>query len=302
MDIKRLEIFGVVAEEENFTKAAERLFTSQPAVSMQIKLLEQETGLKFFQREGRSVKLTREGRMLYERAQKIQQGIREAEELVSDIKGLKKGFVSIGASSTPGVYILPELIGTFKNKYSNIHVHLSISNTESVAEKVLSGDVHIGFVGSEVFSYRMTMHPFAQDRLIPVFPANHFMLKRKTLSLKELAAEPFILREKGSATRALLEEALKKKNLSLENVVMEVGNVEGIKRAVGAGLGISFLSPFAIKEELAQKKLFTLKHSPLVLKRTLKMILRKNTWLSPSLKLFLHFFEKAFHVALPELS
>lgn len=302
MDIKRLEIFGVAAHEESFTKAAEKLFTSQPAVSMQIKLLEQETGLKLFKREGRSVKLTREGRMLYERAQKILQDIREAEELVNDIKGLKKGGVSIGASSTPGVYILPELIGTFRKKHGSIQVHLSINNTESIAEKVLRGDVQVGFVGGEIASKQLAAFPFARDLIIPVFPGNHALRNKKNISLKELASEPFILREKGSATRSLLEERLRKKNLHLENVVMEVGNSEGIKRAVTAGLGISFLSQFTVKEELKSRALSTTKHVPLKLQRMLRIIMRKNVWISPSLRLFLSFCEKVFCIPLFSLS
>lgn len=289
MDIKRLEIFGAAAHEESFTKAAEKLFTSQPAVSMQIKLLEQEIGLRLFERAGKKIRLTHEGKLLYVSAQKIQQNMKEAEEIVSDLKGLKTGYVHIGASSTPGVYLLPEVIGEFKKKHTQIQVKLTISNTETILKCIARGDVHIGFIGWDAGRTDMDVESFITDQIIPVFAPSHPLLKKRNLSIKKLAEEPFILREQGSGTRALLERELARKNVQLQNIVMEIGNTEGIKRAVSAGLGISFLSYFSVTEELKIGKLRTLHLQDFKLRRKLNRVLLQNTWLSPSVKLFLDF-------------
>lgn len=289
MDIKRLEIFGVVAREGSVTRAAEKLFTSQPAVSMQIKLLERETGIKLFERAGRAVRLTREGQLLYAPAMKIQQGLKEADEIVSDIRGLKTGFVHIGASTTPGIYLLPEVIGQFKEKHPQVQVRLLVANTEAIFTKMERGEVHVGFVGTEDIPESMTAEGFVHDHIIPVLPSGHPLLKKKILSMQELAKKPFILREEGSGTRALLEGKLREKNLTLENVVMEIGNTEGIKRAAAAGLGISFLSYFSVEEELRAGKLRTARVKNFTLKRKISQITLKNAWLSPSVKTFLDF-------------
>lgn len=289
MDIKRLEIFGVVAQEGSVTRAAEKLFTSQPAVSMQIKLLETETGIKLFERAGRAVRLTREGQLLYASALKIQQGLKEADEIVSDIRGLKTGFVHIGASTTPGIYLLPEVIGQFKKKHPQVQVRLLVANTEAIFTKIQRGEVHVGFVGTEDIPESMTAEGFVHDHIIPVLPHGHALLKKKTLSMRALAKEPFILREEGSGTRGLLERKLRGKNLTLENVVMEIGNTEGIKRAVAAGLGISFLSYFSVAEELRSGKLRTMHVKDFTLRRQLSQVVLAKAWRSPSVKVFLDF-------------
>ncbi len=289
MDIKRLEIFGVVAQEGSVTRAAEKLFTSQPAVSMQIKLLERETGIKLFERARRAVRLTREGQLLYAAALKIQQGLKEADEIVSDIRGLRTGFVHIGASTTPGIYLLPEVIGQFKKKHPQIQVRLLVANTDAIFTKIQRGEVHVGFVGTEDIPESMTAEGFVHDHIIPVLPSGHPLLKKKTLSVREIAKEPFILREEGSGTRTLLEGKLREKNLTLENVIMEIGNTEGIKRAVAAGLGISFLSYFSVAEELRSGKLRTMHVKDFTLRRQLSQVVLKKAWLSPSVKVFLDF-------------
>lgn len=292
MDVKRLEVFLVVAEAGSFTKAAERLFTSQPAVSMQIKTLEHEAGFRLFERERKNSKLTKEGCMLFLAAQKVQEGVREAQRVADEIRGLKKGVVLIGASSTPGVYLLPEIIADFKKKYPAIQIKLKVNNTQTVVNDILSGQVDMGFVGEGAHAAGICEENFVQDSIIPVLPRGHKLLRENKISIKSFLKEPLILREEGSATRSLVEEALRRKNLRFENVVMEVGNPEGIKRAVMQGLGVSFLSWFAIRQELKERKLHSANLSDFSVRRTLTLITREQKWLSFSVRTFMEFCRK----------
>ncbi len=252
MEDHKLKVFCTVAETKSFSKASEIIHLTQPAVSLQIQSLEETYETKLFDRTGNTITLTPSGEVLYNYAKDILALYAEAEKEIGKITGLIKGSVMIGASSTIGNYVLPNVIVEFKKLHPKIRINVVIGNTKNIEELVRSGAIDFGVVEGTITKQKIISEPIINDELTVIIPPFHPWTKRKTISVLELTKEPFILREEGSGTRLYIEKFLHDHGIVLSDlkIVMSLGGIESIKLAVENGIGISIISKWAARKEL----------------------------------------------------
>src|SRR5579863_3032341 len=254
----RLVVFRAVAEHLSFRKAAEELYLTQPAVSQQIKALEEDLGVLLFDRSGTQARLTPAGDVLVNYARRSGEILVEAQHEVSAMAGSYAGLLSLGASSTIAQYVLPRILGDFCKLNPCIHPTLISGNTEHVVEAVETQKVQLGFIEGPARSREVKLEPFLNDELVLIVPVAHEWSERDIVDPGELAAVPLLLRERGSGTRRIIELALERhgiKKTSLR-VAMELDSTEAIKSAVEAGLGAGILSKWAIAKDMRLGSVF----------------------------------------------
>ena len=244
----QLHIFHTVATVSSFSKAAEELQISQPAVSIQVRELEESMGSALLLRLRRGLRLTDTGEAVYSYTQRIFSLAEEMQSAVQDIQGLSAGKLTIGSSSTPGEYILPWAIGKFRQKYPGVEVSLSISNTQTVVEKIYNRELDMGMAGAPISLKGLKSFTYVSDEIVFIAAPTHPLAGKDKVELKELNGHDIILREQGSATRRTAEECISKHGLSLK-VVMDLGSNEAVKRAVAAGLGLGLISRLAVSPD-----------------------------------------------------
>lgn len=245
----RLKVFRSVAEHLNFRKAAEHLFLTQPAVTLQIKALENDLGTRLFDRSGHHVALTPQGRTLLRYANKIAALSAEAEqELITD-DGKPSGELSLGVSTTIAQYVLPRLIGAFLTEHPRIQLSVHSGNTEQVIDQLLANEVSVGLIEGPARKRGVKTEPFMRDELVLILPAS---ASSTNLSQQQLLSSSLLMREQGSGSRRVVHSALEKAGLKLKSFrrVMDLDSTEAIKSAVDAGLGVGFVSHWAIVKEL----------------------------------------------------
>jgi len=270
--MKQLEAFLRVAELKSFTKAAQQLFMSQPAVSFQIKSLEEELQVSLFRRGDKKVLLTEAGRLLYPEARQMVGHFQRVKDALEELRGLKTGRLAVGGSTVPGEYVLPGMIGLFKRRYPGITVSLKIGDSREVAALVREWEIDLGVTGAPVDAEGISCRPWLQDRLAvvaaPGFPAGG------ELAAAEMVARPLVLREAGSGTRQVLEESLRKLDLSLADCpqAMELGSTRAVISAVEAGLGLGVVSAWAAAEPLALGRLVEIAVAGLDLDRSFYLV------------------------------
>jgi DNA-binding transcriptional LysR family regulator len=250
IDLSQLRVFHAVCQARSFTRAAEAVHLTQPGVSKHIRQVEEYFGVAMFDRMGKRVELTEAGAALFEATQGIMQLVANAEQKIADLKGLHGGRVRLGASFPIGIYVLPATLAAFRKKYPEVELALEISLTEEILEKVLANKLDIGLVSHEVRDARLAAHEFRTDEMIAIAPAGHGWAKKKRITPRELAQERVILPSHGAGTRAVLEERLKQQGITLPEVA-DFGNIEGVKRAVEAGLGVSVQAHSGVEREIA---------------------------------------------------
>ncbi|MBI5893466.1 MAG: LysR family transcriptional regulator [Deltaproteobacteria bacterium] len=257
MELKFLEIFCKVVEERGFSKAASALFLTQPTISSHIKTLEDEIGIKLLDRLGRDVVPTKAGEVLYKYAREIVNLKTNAIQALNEFKGAVKGKLVIGGSTIPGEYILPEYIAGFKKTHPDITVTLKIGDTQDIIDMVLNGSVEMGVVGSKTNDKRSECKEFLKDELVLIVSDKHFKNIKGKIDKKDLKNLPIIIREQGSGSRKTIEEIFKRHGIDIEdlNIVAEFGSTEAVKQAVKSGIGVSFVSSFAVKSEIQNKTL-----------------------------------------------
>lgn len=245
----RLKVFRTVAEQLSFRKAAEQLFLTQPAVTLQIKALEDDLGVRLFDRASGRVSLTRQGVLLLRYAQKISTLVAEAEQELAAGEGQLSGTLALGVSTTIGQYILPRLIGAFLAEHPRVHLSLHSGNTEEVVQLLLQGKVSIGLIEGPSRHRDVRTEPFMEDELVLIARTD---FEADRLSHQELLASTLLMREQGSGSRRVVEAAFERAGLKLKSFknVMNLDSTETIKSAVEAGLGIGFVSRWAIAKEL----------------------------------------------------
>lgn len=248
MDLNQLWVFYNVAKHKSFSMAAQKLFVTQPLISMKVKQLENAYKIKLIERSHRKIQLTNAGEILFTYADNIFNIVKEADNHMEDMKGIKFGTLKISAGLTLGTYYLPPLLAAFKKKYPDIEIHMKVKNKEEVIDDILSLRDDLGFAGYMEPHERLIMTPLWEEELVLIVPSFHEFAKLKTIPLSKLNGQPFILREKGSGTRQLIEEKFNKEHV-LTKVVMELESHEAIKRAVEVGLGISIIPACAITNE-----------------------------------------------------
>jgi DNA-binding transcriptional LysR family regulator len=286
MDLHRLRLFKTVAELGSVSAAAEQRSISQPALSFHLHELQSELGIALFERSGRGIRMTDAGRLLLEKLQPVFTSITEAERSVQEFRGVARGILRLAASTTPGVYLLPSILGEFHKKFSQIELDLEIANTARVKELVLNHELPLGIIGEDPGHQELDSQPFAKDELIFVVSAASEIAKLKTISLRTIEKLPFLLREKGSNTRRTYEDVFRKHGIKI-TPAMELGSTEAIKQAVSANLGVSLLPKIAVKWEIASRRLVSPQMKGVKFQRQFRIIHRINRILMPAEKAFL---------------
>ncbi|MBD8015598.1 LysR family transcriptional regulator [Planococcus wigleyi] len=248
---QRLEVFLKVIEKKNFSKAAEELHMTQPAVSQYIRSLEETTGVKLLERTNKYVRLNKAGEIVYHHAIEIKELYAKMNHLLDDLTNKASGSIAIGASYTFGEYLLPQIIAEAKEQFPDIKPTVTIGNTTTIAGLVLSHQLDVGIVEGHFKGVQeLKTEPFAEDRMFVVAAADHPLLQRtKPIKVKELIEETWILRELGSGTREASEAVFKKFSI-LPPSLMHFSSTQPIKAMVEAGMGISLVSEWAIQKEL----------------------------------------------------
>ena len=244
----RLKVFRTVAEQLNFRKAAELLLLTQPAVTLQIKALEDDLGVRLFDRAAGRVTLTKQGAILLPYAQKIATVVSELEQKLSAGEGQLSGTLALGVSTTIAQYVLPRLLAVFLAEHSRLKFSLHSGNTDAVVQLLLDHKISIGLIEGPARQREVRTEPFMEDELV-LITSPDFELDR--LSRGELVASTLLLREHGSGSRHVVEMALEKAGLKVKSFknVIEFDSTEAIKSAVEAGLGVGFVSCWAIYKE-----------------------------------------------------
>ncbi len=294
MNFNQLLIFQKVAELGHFTRAANALFISQPAVSKQVRELELSLGQPLFEQVGRKVYLTAAGKLLYDYACRIFALSQEAEIALQELQGLQRGHLKIGASMTIGTYFLPQLLGQYRKLYPAIELELDIANVEEVQQKLLNNQVEVGFIEDAASQPELAVKTWRPDELVLIDSVQQPVIAEESLCLAGLveAGLPFILREKGSGTRAVLEKALAERGLAPFKPVMELNSLEAIKRSVAAGLGVSFISEHTIELETTLGLLKRKTISDFRLKRQLFLVYSPSKRVSKAAQAFLEMLDQ----------
>lgn len=259
MDTRQLAAFCAVVERKSFSQAAERLGVTQPAVSLQIRSLEQRLGRQLLDRSGRRVEPTEAGLRLYASAQRLLQLEEQLlEELASDDEGTITGTLELGASTGPGGSLVPVLVCEFQERHPDVHVRLSVSVTQTVVDQVADRELELGIVGAGRRHRGVTFEPFFRDEVVLAVPASH-RFAGKTISVDELREEPLIVMQEGAGVRQVIEDELRNAGTRLRDldVHLELGLQESVRSAVLAGHGITFISRLAIEGDLAAGTLAT---------------------------------------------
>ena len=245
----RLKVFRAVAEHRNFRKAAERLFLTQPAVTLQVKALESDLGVRVFDRTGGRITLTHQGSLLLEYANQLASLAAEAEQKLGCSEGSVTGELALGASTTIAQYVLPRLLGAFQNEYPKIQFSLQSGNTSEVVRWLLEGRVALGLIEGPARERGVRTEPFMEDELVLITPPG---FDSDRLAPAQFLATNLLLREQGSGSRRVVELALENADFKLKafKKIMELDSTEAIKSAVEAGLGVGFVSRWAIAKEL----------------------------------------------------
>jgi DNA-binding transcriptional LysR family regulator len=280
LNLHRLRVFHAVARRESYSRAAEDLHISQPAVSKHVLDLEEELGTKLFHRLGRRIVLTEAGRLMADYAQRIFLLADEARRALEELHGLERGRLHLGASSTPGNYLLPKALAAFQAKYPRLEMSLNIMASHDVVDRVIRQDMDLGFVGA-TFAADLHVQPYMEDELVLILRPGHPLASVRTIPREALEQEIFVLRDAASGTRTVAEAELKTRGIAIRQM-LELRSVEAVKQAVAEGLGISFISRYAIGLEVRHKVLAIAADRSLRFPRPLVMISRKDARLSPS--------------------
>jgi DNA-binding transcriptional LysR family regulator len=252
MDTRQLAAFCAVVERKSFSQAAERLGVTQPAVSLQIRSLEQRLGRQLLDRSGRRVEPTEAGLRLYASAQRLLQAEEQMlEELEADEEGTIGGALELGASTGPGGSVVPVLLCEFQERHPDVHVRLSVSDTQTVVAQVADRELELGIVGAGRRHRGVTFEPFFGDEVVLAVPAGH-RFAGKTITLEQLRDEPLIVMQEGAGVRQVIEDELRKagKRLRDLDVRLELGLQESVRSAVLAGHGVTFISRLAVESDL----------------------------------------------------
>ena len=289
---RELEIFCKVVELESFSKAAEAVFLAQASVSERIASLERKIGVRLLDRLGRKVIPTAAGELLHKHATLLLEMKETAKLEIESFLGLEQGEISMGGSTIPGEYILPDLISRFNQKYPHLSVNLTIADSNEIEHRVLAGELELGVIGSKSQHANLICQKLWADELVLAVPAGHPWARQTSVSIEELRQTPFILREKGSGTLKILEAYLNQSGVDgteALQVSARFGSSTAVKEGVKSGLGLSILSSRAIDTEMRAGLLKGIRVQGLSMSRNFFLIRNKLRIASPSCKAMLDF-------------
>lgn len=254
--LRQFRVFEAVASRLSFTQAAKALHLSQPAVSMQVKLMEEQVGLPLFEKLGKQIYLTEAGQEIYHYSRAIGQLLSEAEEVINELKGSHRGQLTISVASTAN-YFVPTLLGVFHERFPDVTVSLDVTNRETLLQQLEENLVDLVVMGQPPEGANLEAGTFMENPLVIVAPPDHPLAKQKNIPFTRLEDEVFLTRERGSGTRSAIERFFEQHGVQL-NTGMEIASNEAIKQSVQAGLGLGLLSRDTLDMELALKKLVIL--------------------------------------------
>jgi len=287
LTLQQLKLFESVARNNSFTRAAEEMHLTQPAVSIQVKRLEEQVGLPLFEHIGKRIFLTNAGSELFEASSDILGRINELKDTVASLQGEIKGPLQLSVVTT-SKYFMPHLLGAFLQNHPDVVPRLKFTNRANVMQRLndnLDDFVVMGQIPKEL---DLEAHPFLENILVVAAHPDHPLANRKNIALKRLVKERFLVREPGSGTRMVVERMLDKENLSIEPY-MELGSSEAIKQGVMAGLGLAILSLHSLMLELEAQQLVVLNVSGFPVKRRWYAVHLKGKRLSLAARTFLDF-------------
>ena len=261
---RRLHVFFTVARLLSFTKAAESLHMTQPAVTFQVRQLEEYFNTRLFDRTHNRISLTEAGKRVFEYADRVFELYAEMENSVRELTGEISGLLIIGASTTIAEYMLPALLGDFKHKYPDVNVRLKVSNSDGIVSMVENNIIDLGVVEAPVANKNLAVEVCRMDELVAIVPPSHEMAKAGSIPISKIVEYPYICREEGSGTREVIMESLVEQGMNPSdlNISMELGSPEAIKGAVEAGMGISVVSRATVSKELQLGTLVALSLEP----------------------------------------
>lgn len=254
LNLNALRVFAAVADHRGFTRAAESLRLSQPAVSKAVRILEREVGTPLFERGVGGVRLTEAGDALHARARELFSVERSAEEELRALRGLEGGTLRVGASTTIATYLLPALLGDFRARHPGVHLRVTTANTRAIARRLLQRRLDVALVEGPVAHARIDVRPWRDDELVLLAGATHPFADRGSVTAHELTGQPFVSRERGSGTRRVAVAALRRVGV-VPDWTLTLGSTEGVKQAAAAGLGLALVSELAAADLVALGRL-----------------------------------------------
>jgi DNA-binding transcriptional LysR family regulator len=291
IDLHRLKIFITIIETKSFSKAARQLYLTQPTVSQHVNFLEDYLGVPLFDRLGKEVRPTSAGKILHTYALRLLRMADDAELAVAYYKGKKSGTIITGASNVPGEYILPEILGRFKEKYPGIVIRVHLGDTGAVIDKILNYEIDFGLVGARISHEQLRCSRCTDDELCLIVPPGHPWAKKRSVEAADLERAACVVREPGSGTRMMMEQSLRKAGIELDqlSIIAELGTNAAVKQAVKAGLGISFVSKRSVLDELSMNLIASLPVRGLKMQRSFYIVRHKKRALPPLVREFHRF-------------
>jgi DNA-binding transcriptional LysR family regulator len=289
--LDQLRILKAIAAEGSFKRAADSLYVSQPAVSLQVQNLERQLDVPLFDRGGRRAQLTEAGHLLLSYGEKILSLCQETCRAIEDLQNLQGGTLIVGASQTTGTYLLPRMIGMFRQKYPDVAVQLHVHSTRRTAWSVANGQVDLAIIGGEIpaeLVESLEIIPYAEDELALILPMSHPLSKLETIQREDLYKLQFIALDSQSTIRKVIDQVLARCDIDTRRfkIEMELNSIEAIKNAVQSGLGAAFVSTSAIAKELQMGLLHCSPIEGVIVKRMLRLIFNPNRYRSKAAEAF----------------
>ncbi|MBF0177178.1 MAG: LysR family transcriptional regulator [Magnetococcales bacterium] len=287
----RLRVFHAVAKHLSFTRAAEELNLTQPAVTFQIRQLEEHFNTRLFDRHHNRITLTDAGVTVFTYAERILELYRETEKAINEMTGVTRGLVKLGASTTIGEYLLPRIMSGYNKKFPGVQIRLTVHNTRLVIRKLEDATIDVGMVEGPVKNKNMSVRACTEDELVVIIPPGHPLAQNEEIPIHLLKEYPFVSREEGSGTRAVITEFFEKAGLPYEqlDLVLELGSTEAVKEAVEGGVGFSIVSSVALRKELILRSLTTRRIKGVPMKRKINFVYQKQKFRSKAVEEFFNY-------------
>ncbi len=294
MDLKHLALFCRIVELGSFSLAAEDAHVTQPAASQQVRSLEKQFGATLLDRGGRQVTPTEAGSVLYRHAKHMLDAYDQAVQRIGDLGELLAGRIAVGASTGPGEHILPRLIADFHARHELVDVSLRVADTQEVIEEVLARELEIGVVGAVARERELVIRPLARDEIVLVCRPDHRWAGRDDVPFEELRREPLVVQQRGAGIRDVFEDNLKTRGLRERdlNIVFEMGLNESAKQAVAAGAGVTYISKFAVANEVAAGTLAVARCADFTAERYFSFVHARRRTLSHAAAAFVAYLEE----------
>ncbi|HET8609582.1 MAG TPA: LysR family transcriptional regulator [Burkholderiales bacterium] len=287
---RRLQVFYTVARQRSFTRASEQLFMTQPAVTFQIKQLEEHFNTRLFDRRHGRITLTPAGELVLNYAERILGLSDEMEVRVGELTGAVSGPLLLGASTTIAEFILPQMLGEFKARHPQVQAQMTVANSETVESRVADHSLDVGLIESPSHLPVLNTQVCCDDELLVICSPQHRLAGVQSVTAQEVAAEPYVSRESGSGTREFADQYFRRAGIVPEdiNIVMELGSPEAIKGVVATGIGVSIVSRATVTKELTLGVLKAIPLEPRLI-RTLSLVYLKEKFRSRLLSTFIEF-------------